>query len=107
MISITILNAHKKKGHKAHFRCPISRKTGHLAAILFVGDNELIHINMDKDQTAEDTHYDLQSSVSSWGKLLITSGGSLKPEKCFFYLISFKWNTEGKWLYAANKDGEE
>ena len=65
LISITILNAHKKKGHGAHCCCPISRKTGHLAAILFVDDNDLIHINMDKDQTAEDAHYDLQSSVSS------------------------------------------
>ena len=107
VISITILNAHKKKGHGAYFRCPISRKTGHLAAILFVDDNDLLHIDMDTDQTVEDAHYDLQSSVSSWGKLLIASGGSLKPEKCFFYLISFKWNKEGKWSYAANEEEEE
>ena len=55
----------------------------------------------------EDAHYDLQSSVSSWGNLLIASGGSLKPEKCFFYLIPFKWNKEGKWSYAANEEEEE
>ena len=38
---------------------------------------------------------------------MITSGGSLKLEKCFFYLISFKWNKEGKWLYATNEDKED
>ena len=59
MISIALLNVHKKKGHGAHFCFPISRKIGHLAAILFVDDNDLIHINMDKDQTEEDAHYDL------------------------------------------------
>ena len=92
VISITILNVHKKKGQGAHFHCPLSMKTGHLAAIHFVDDNNLIHINMDKNQTFEDAHYNLQSRVSSCGNLLIAPGGSLKPEKCFFYLISFKWN---------------
>ena len=62
---------------------------------------------MDKDQTAEDAHYYLISSVSSWGKLLIASGGSLKPEKCFFYPISFTRNSEGKKSYAANENEEE
>jgi hypothetical protein len=38
---------------------------------------------------------------------LIASGGSLKPEKCFFYLISFTWNADGKWSYAANENEEE
>ena len=45
--------------------------------------------------------------MTSWGKLLIASDGSLKPEKCFFYLISFTWNSEGKWSYAANEKEEE
>ena len=54
--------------------CPISQQTGHLAAILFVDDSDLIHINMDQDQTAAESHKDLHASVNSWGKLLIASG---------------------------------
>ena len=46
VISITILGAHKRKGHGAHFICPISQRTGHLSAILFVDDTDLIHIDM-------------------------------------------------------------
>ena len=107
VISITILNAHKKKGHGGKFVCPISQRTGHLAAILFVDDNDLIHIDMDQDQTAAEAHEDLQASVNSWGKLLIASGGSLKPEKCFLYLISFVWNSSGKWAYESNELIEE
>ena len=41
VISITILNTHKKKGHGGKILCPISQRTGHLAAILFVDDNDL------------------------------------------------------------------
>ena len=46
VISITIINAHKRKGHGGHFICPISRREGNLADILFVDDTDLIHINM-------------------------------------------------------------
>ena len=86
---------------------PEDQQTGHLAAILFVDNNDLIHIDMDHDQTAAEAHEDLQASVNIWGKLLIASGGSLKPEKCFLYLISFVWNSSGKWAYESNELKEE
>ena len=38
VISITILNTHKKKGHGGKFLCLILQRTGHLAAILFVAE---------------------------------------------------------------------
>ena len=107
VISITILNAHKKKGHRGKFVCPISQRTGHLEAILFVDNNDLIHIDMNQEQTSVEAHEDQQTSVNSWGKLLIVSGGSLKPEKCFLYLISFVWNSSGKWAYESNEIKEE
>ena len=56
VIIITILNAHKKKGHVGEFVCPILQQTGHLAAILFVDNNDLINIDMDQDQTAAEAH---------------------------------------------------
>ena len=95
VISIVILGAHKKKGHGGHFVCPISRRTGHLSAILFVDDNDLIHVDMGKDQSADEAAYDLQRSIDSWGQLLMASGGSLKPEKCFF--LSDIVCVEGRW----------
>ena len=79
VIIIKIINAHKKKGHGGQFVCLILQRTGNLAAILFVDDNDLINIEMDQDQTAAEAHEDLQASVNIWGKLLIASGGSLKP----------------------------
>ena len=102
VVSITILGAHKRKGHEAHFICPISRRTGHLLAISFVDDTDLIHVDMSKTQSALEAHVDLQESVDNWGRLLIASGGSLKPEKCFFYLISFGWKADGQWSYQSN-----
>lgn len=65
VISITIIGAHKINGHGGHFVCPISWRAGHLAVILFVDNDDLIHIDMGKYQTADEAHFDLQSSVTS------------------------------------------
>ena len=70
-------------------------------------DTDLLHINMEEDETVEEAHDEaLQSSVdSSWGNLLIATGGAFKfkfkPVKCFYSLISFEWKG-GKWSYADN-----
>ena len=57
VISITILSAHKNKSHGTHFYCSLLREIGHLVAIMFVDENDLIHINIDQDQTTEGAHY--------------------------------------------------
>ena len=104
VISITVLRAHKKKGHGATFMCPVSKVKFSLAAVLFVDDCDLIHIDMVHDETELATFSNMQASVRSWGALLIGTGGSYKPEKCFHHLISFTWDRKGRWTYASNHD---
>jgi len=48
----------------------------------------------------------LQNSIVNWGKLLIATGGALKPSKCSYYLISFKWKKDGTWYYKKNESNE-
>ena len=48
------------------------------------------------------THSRLQESVINWGSLLIATGGALKPGKCSYYLISFRWKADGTWVYENN-----
>ncbi len=54
-------------------------------------------------KTTLEAHIKLQESVINWGKLLIAMGGTLKPAKCSYYLISFKWKSDGKWDYCTNE----
>lgn len=89
VISITILRAHKSKGHGATFVCPITHIKATLAAVLYVDDCDLVHIDMEVDECALVTHERMQESVTNWGNLLIGSGGLYKPTKCFYYLMSF------------------
>jgi hypothetical protein len=110
VVSITITSAHKKKGHGAHILCPITRLRGHIAGVLFVDDTDLMHFRMDRNEDELEVSHHLQESITNWGKLLIASGGALKPIKCFYYIISFKWRPDGSWEYATNEvddNGEE
>ena len=100
-ISITILMAHKADGHGATFVCPFTpSKQIDLAAILFVDDTDIIHINMKKRETINEVHAALTASVRSWNNLLMATGGTLHPDKCFYYLMSYYYDERKQcWLY--------
>jgi hypothetical protein len=101
--SIAMITAHKRKGHGIHLRCPITDKSIHLAGTLFVDDTDLEHLDM-KAETTHETHRALQDSIINWGKLLLATGGAIKPAKCFFHVISFAWKQDGTWKYEANEN---
>lgn len=107
VISITLLNAHKERGHSAIFHTPVSARHGNIAAIIYVDDTDLLHIDLDEQETLEETHWALQESMISWGRLLLASGGSLKPEKCFAYLWDFDYSDDGEWAYSAEAEDEK
>ena len=100
VISICIIRAHKKTGHGAKFLCLITRLQHHLLAILYVDDTNLLHINLMKNDSLKKVRQAIQESVNCCGNLLITTGGVLQPAKCFYSVISFKWNN-GAWSYES------
>jgi hypothetical protein len=77
---LMILQAHGAKGHGAHFLAPISLVRQSLSAILYINDTDLPHLNMECNGLVLDVHVALQHSIENWRKLLITMGGSLKPD---------------------------
>ena len=78
--------------------------TGYLAALLFVYDTDLIHINLKAEETAIVAYQSMQDSISNWGQLLIASVGAFKPFNYFYHLIYFFWNTYGSSTYENNED---
>jgi hypothetical protein len=101
--SITMLNAHKCKGHGIHLGSPITKQSTHLAGSIFVDDTNIEHLNMNKSESVKEAHGALQESITNWGRLLIATGGVLKPAKCFYHIISFGWKQDGSWRYEANE----
>ena len=46
-----------------------------------------------------------QQEVTQWSLLLNATGGALKPEKCFWYVLDYTCY-EGEWSYAMHSDFE-
>ena len=105
--TITIIGAHKRKDHGRHFLCLVTKVAGDLAAIIFLDDTDLVHIRMDRYESAVEAYNAPQESVDNWGQLLIASGGAFKPIKCFFHLIIYDWKPDGRWHYGSNKKKDD
>jgi hypothetical protein len=103
VMSISMIAAHKWKGHSAHYIAPISGLLCHLPRGLFVDDTDLIHVDIRRVETALEAHAHLQELVTNLGKLLMATGGALKPAKCSFYLLSFLWKVNRTWVYEPNE----
>ena len=78
-----------------------------MAAICFVDNTYILHLDLCKDETVNEAHGALQASVHNWGQLLIGTGGAFKSTKYFYRLVLFKWNYNGKRAYTDNKTNKE
>ena len=78
VVSIRLINAHKKKGHGGHFLCPITKLKSRFAGVIYVDDTDLIHFRMDRYEDTTDSFLGLQEAIVNWGKLLLASGGGTK-----------------------------
>ncbi len=54
-------------------------------------ETNLFHVNMQEAEDISLAHECLQAGVINKGKLLLATGGALKPAKCSYYLLLFKW----------------
>jgi hypothetical protein len=52
VVSITIVNAHKWKGHEAKLNCLLLLVHTNLAAVLYVDNTDVIHLDMTKCEGA-------------------------------------------------------
>jgi hypothetical protein len=67
VVSICIINAHKKRGHGTHFICPITQLRSHIAGVIYVDNTDLVHFRTDVYEGREDTFYKLQEAIVNWG----------------------------------------
>ncbi len=87
IVSICIINAHKKKDHVAHFICPITKLKSHIAGVIYVDDMDLVHFCMDTHKGREDMFYGIQESVEKWGQT--SSGIGRGSETCKMLFPSY------------------
>ena len=54
--------------------------------------------------TQHSMHEDIQITAQWWEQLLHATGGKLELPKCFYYNITWKFNSEGEAKLSTKKD---
>ena len=92
--STIMVNGYKTLGHGAEIYGAWTGDLMKLAALLYVDDSDLLH--MFKEVMSDDEFLEkVQRATDDWGGIVKATGGSLKPAKCFWYLMSYKFNKNG------------
>ena len=77
---------------------PITSETIHTMGALFVDDTDLYTWREGTLDPGE-LWVQAQLELEHWSCLLNATGGALKPEKCFWYLLDYEC-MDGEWKYA-------
>ena len=56
---------------------------------MFVDDSDLYYW-IELMQSAEELYSQAQKETMAWSKLLMATGGCLKLEKCFWYILDYE-----------------
>ena len=97
-VSTLLIMAFINMGHSDQVETAVSGFLFTIAAILYVDDTNLLLWAKSRGMDDESFFDQVQAATTDWALLSIASGGSLKPEKCCWYLISFHFRN-GKALY--------
>ena len=92
ILSSTIFEILHAEGFASDFIFSISKGLFHLCGFSYVDDCDLLFIGEDVHIVAEK----LQSMLTLWEELMDVNGGAIAPDKCWWYLVDFKWRN-GKW----------
>jgi hypothetical protein len=100
MLCSLMMSVYFQRGYMSTTVTPISRKSIEFIGKIYVDDTDLLTFHLEE--------YDIgvvlkraQINLDKWLQLLIATGGSLNPDKCYWYLISYVCN-EVVWGYDKN-----
>jgi hypothetical protein len=99
-----MVNVYKQLGLGTDIHDPVMDDTIHSMGAMFVNNLDLYTWKNDVSTPAA-LMTQAQQEVSQWSLLLNATGGTLKPEKCFWYLLDYTCD-DGEWGYKAHSDFE-
>ncbi len=97
-LSAVFINMFKQLNLGALIWDPITAEMIHSMGALFVDDTDL-YTWREYLLDSGDLWCQAQLELEQWSCLLNATGGALKPEKCFWYLLDYECK-DGEWTYA-------
>ena len=96
ILSSTIFEELRDKGFGTDFKLALSTGLFRLCGFSYVDDCDLIA----DGENVEQVHAKLQAMLTLWDELMEVNGAAIATDKCWWYLIDFKWKG-GKWSYVS------
>lgn len=96
------MHCYARQGFGSSILSPLSRILIEFLGEMYVDDTDLI-VMKPHYRSATNLQADAQESVDAWAFLLNSTGGSLNPEKCYWYSIDYVC-IDGEWNYAPVVD---
>ena len=90
-VSTLMTRAYNRLGHSARLTGVWSGIVFVIAAIIYVDDTDLLLVASSRQQSLTEFFHQAQSAVMDWGLITQATGGYLKPTKCFWYLMAWRW----------------
>ena len=97
-ISCVLLSVLEAAVTGVHVRSSISLQLLTFIAIMYVDDTDIMLTDITGFDTVEDVFLRAQKAAKIWQQAVKDSGGAVRPEKCYWSIIDFKF-TAGRWRY--------
>ena len=91
-VSTLMIGAYKRLGHGLNFVSAWTGDAFFIAAVLYVDDSDLLHMSLESEESDAEFFDQIQQATFDWGGLVQATGGALKPSKCFWYMLSWRWS---------------
>ena len=90
-VSVVLVLALYHRGHCAQYKSALLLEITTVAGLLFVDDTDLLAYADDESTTPTEVVDALQAAIRTWQGVLRATGGSLKPEKCSWGVLAFRY----------------
>ncbi len=105
VVSTKMFEVLKRQGLASHLSCPISKDQLEICGFAFVDDSDIISTS----NSINDPNYTLQKMqnvLEGWEGAAKATGGAIKAEKSWAYLVYFTWD-KGLWSYGNTSNLKE
>ncbi len=101
-----MINVYCNLGHRVRFIGAWAQDAFTLAVVLYVDYSDLFHMAIGMPSDEEFLQL-VQNATNNWAGLVHATGGLLKPQKCFWYMLGWVWKKSKarlKTLYELPQD---
>ena len=103
IISTGNLDMLRQEGYGAKMTTPITNVTLEFVGYAYVDDTDQIETQKFADDDVYTVIDRMQKAVDLWEKGIRATGGAIRPEKCHWYAVDFKWNGSN-WSYKSTDE---